>query len=210
MILFRSGGSDTISVSGLFWPLSALTTTSGLTRGVASSPISLSLVAKGAFDLRCVRRGWAGLGEGVFHRCGVAVPTGRQSGQSEETHSPGASVVVCRISPVNPVNRGGLGGSNVDSRTDLKRKLVSPARGKGRRGRGQRILGLASSIWALASAPAIAPMVCTASATPSPMPALVEIRWENESLDSPKSADSGSGEAVREQADWLDGNHTAR
>ena len=182
MILFRSGGSDTISVSRSI--LAAVGSYHHIWLNERCCIVTYLVEFGGK---RCFRppvrpTWWAGLGEGVFHRCGVAVPTGRQSGQSEETHSPGASVVVCRISPVNPVNRGGLGGSNVDSRTDLKRKLVSPARGKGRRGRGQRILGLASSIWALASAPAIAPMVCTASATPSPMPALVEIRWENESL----------------------------
>src|SRR3954451_4742556 len=95
------------------------------------------------------------------------------SGQSEDTHSPDecAKVVVRRISPapssIEVVCTVAISWRPNDLRTrskpvdnDAYRKVRSPSRGN-----GERIValsdfsGLASSIWALASAPAIAPMV---------------------------------------------------
>src|SRR5258706_11918916 len=106
-------------------------------------------------------------------RWGADVSLTGQTGQIEDTHSPDecASVVVRRIRPaassIEVVCTVAISCLPSDLRTksnpldkDAYRKLRSLSRGK-----GDLIVavsdfsGLASSIWALASAPAIAPMV---------------------------------------------------
>src|SRR6266404_619427 len=105
-------------------------------------------------------------------RWGAAVSLTGQTGQSEETHSPAecASVVVSRISPaassIEVVCTVAISCRPSDLRTrsnpldnEAERKLRSPSRGNGERMVAVRdFSGLANSICALASAPAIAPI----------------------------------------------------
>jgi hypothetical protein len=126
---------------GPLWPLSALTTTSGLTRGVASSPNSLSLVAK-LISTSCVSDvvRWA-VGEVDSHPmrggCLVDRAVGPVRGDPFSLRNAPASWPAGLARP--PRNRGGLGNNfRLPDRSKAKARIARPREG-GTNGRGQRI-----------------------------------------------------------------------